>query len=64
MKKARIINGIVFAVIAITLIVYVCIEWHRQGCGLYSLFALIAMYGSCLTGVLYTIDQTIKEWNK
>lgn len=64
MKKARIINGIVFAVIAITLIVYVCIEWHRQGCGWYSLFALIAMYGSCLTGVWYTIDQTIKEWNK
>ena len=45
--KARIITGIIFAVIAIILIVYVCIEWNKNGCGWESLACMIAMYGSC-----------------
>lgn len=62
--KARIITGIIFAVIAIILIVYVCIEWNKNGCGWKSLACMIAMYGSCLGGLWYSADQTIKEYQK
>ena len=62
--KGRIINGVFWAVIAVSLIVYCAIEWHNNGCGRESLACMIGMYGSCLTGVWYTIDQTIKERNQ
>lgn len=31
--RARIINGVFWAVIAVSLIVYCAIEWHNNGCG-------------------------------
>lgn len=64
MKTKRLINAAIFAAIAIILITYVCFEWNKQGCETESLFAAIGMYGSCLTGVWITIDQTIKESSK
>lgn len=62
--KARIINGIIWATIAIVLIVYVCIEWHKNGCGWESLAVMIVMYGSCLGGLWFASDQTIKEYQQ
>lgn len=62
--KGRIINGVFWAVIAVSLIVYCAIEWRKNGCGWESLACMIGMYGSCLFAVWYTIDQTIKERNQ
>lgn len=62
--KARIINGIIWATIAVTLIVYVCIEWHANGCEWKSLALAIGMYGSCLGGLWFAADQTIKEYQQ
>lgn len=62
--KARIYNGIFWASIAIVLIVYCCKEWHANGCEWNVLVIMIGMYGSCLGGVWYAADQTIKEYYK
>lgn len=61
MKRARIINAIAWAVIAITLCVWVAIEWHNQGCPVKSLVIGCAMYTAMAAGIGATIDQTIKE---
>ena len=62
--RARIINGVFWAVVAASLIVYCAIEWHHNGCGWESLACMIAMYGSCLCGLWFAADQTIKEYQQ
>jgi hypothetical protein len=61
MKRARIINAIAWAIIAITLCVWVAIEWHNQGCEAKSLVIACVTYTAMATGIGGTIDQTIKE---
>lgn len=61
MKTARRINAAIWAAIGIALTTYVCIEWHKQGCGWDSLWAAIVFYGMfslCFCGV---VDEHIKE---
>ena len=60
--KARIINGIFWAILAVTLIVYVCIEWHKNGCDWDTLVVAIIFYTCMPAALWFTIDQTIKEW--
>lgn len=61
MKRARIINAIIWIALSVTLCVWVSIEWHNQGCSVSSLITACAMY-IAMPGVLgMTIDQTIKE---
>ena len=62
--KARIINGVIWATIAVVLITYCAIEWHKSGCGWETLACMIGFYGACMFGVWCTIDQTIKERNQ
>ena len=61
MKTARLINAAIWAAIGIALTTYVCIEWHRQGCGWNSLWAAIAFYGGfCLCSTV-VVGEHIKE---
>lgn len=64
MTRARKINAIAWAIIAITLCVWVSIEWNNQGCPVKSLVIACAMYTAMATGIGATIDQTIKEAKK
>ena len=61
MKKARVINGIVWGVMTIGIMVMVVAEWHSQGCGLRSLAAAVVFYGATGAGLWACIDQTIKD---
>lgn len=61
MKRARIINAIAWAIIAVTICIAVVIEWHHQGCEVKSLAIACAMYTAMAAGIGATIDQTIKE---
>ena len=64
MKRARIINAIAHAIIAVTICVWVSIEWYNKGCEPKCLVIACLMYTSMLTAIGFTIDQTIKEINE
>lgn len=64
MKRARIINAIAWAIIAVTICIAVVIEWHHHGCEVKSLAIACTMYTAMATGMGATIDQTIKEAQK
>lgn len=61
MKTARRINAAIWAAIGITLTIWVCIEWHKQGCGWDSLWVggLWNITLSLCIGLV--IDNHIKE---
>lgn len=60
MKKARVINGIVWAVMTIGVMAMVVVEWYAQGCGIGSLIAAIVFYAATGAGLWACIDQTIQ----
>lgn len=64
MKRARIINAIAWAVIAVAICIAVVIEWHQQGCKVKSLAIACTMYTAMAAGMGATIDITIKEAQK
>ena len=64
MKTARLINAAIWVAIGIALVVGVCYEWHKQGCGWDSLWAAIAMYGTFSIGFCLFVDEHIKEYYK
>lgn len=61
MKTKRIINIVCWAIVAITLIGYVCLEWHRQGCGWQSLAFAGFWYGILTSGMCYLVDNAIRS---
>lgn len=61
MKRARIINAIIWSIIAIILCTCVVVEWHQQGCELKSLILAVAMYTSFCGAMGLVIDMTMKE---
>ena len=61
MKTKRIINIVCWAIVAITLIGYVCAEWHRQGCGWQSMTMAALWYGILTSGMCYLVDNAIRE---
>ena len=64
MKRARIINAIAWAIIAVTICISVVIECHQQGCEVKSLAIACAIYTAMAAGIGATIDITIKETQK
>ena len=60
MKTKRIILGAACATAFTALVACVCVVWYKQGCGLYSLLAAIAFYGSCGAAVWEVFDAAIK----
>ena len=61
MKTARRINAAIWAAIGITLVVGVCYEWHKQGCGWDSLAMGAAWYTTFSLCMGLVGDQTIRE---
>lgn len=61
MKRAKIINIIFWVTLWLILSIAVCIEWHRQGCGVSSLIIACAFYGACSTALWATCHDLIKR---
>lgn len=61
MKTARRINAAIWAAIGIALVVGVCYEWHKQGCGWDSLLVGAIWNTTLCTGICLSVDQKIKE---
>lgn len=63
MKAKRITNLICWAIVAIALIGYVCVEWSRQGCAWQSLVLAAAWYSILTAGLWYITDNAIRSTN-
>ena len=55
--KKRTIFRTAWAVVSLALIAFVCVEWHRQGCGVLSLIAAISFYGVLSAGLLIAVED-------
>lgn len=60
MKTARLINGIVWAVMTIGIMAMVVTEWHAQGCGVKSLLLAGVFYTSMGVAFWFGADQCIQ----
>ena len=60
MKKRNIFRT-AWVVVSLALIAFVCVEWHKQGCGVWSLVAAISFYGVLSAGLMIAVDDMIKE---
>ena len=60
MKKKNIFRT-VWVVISLALIASVCVEWHRQGCGVWSLVAAISFYGFLSAGVMIAVEDVMER---
>ena len=59
--KKRTIFRTAWAVVSIALIAFVCVEWHRQGCGVWSLVAAISFYGILSAGLMIAVEDVIER---
>lgn len=60
MKTARVINGIVWAVVTAGIIAMVVSEWYSQGCGVKSLLLAGVFYTSMGVAFWFGADQCIQ----
>ena len=64
MKRARIINAAIWAVVAITLTTCVCLQWAAQGADALSLGMAVVFY-NLFPGLLCAlVDDKIRRANK
>ena len=54
--KKRTIFSTAWAMVSLALIAFVCVEWHRQGCGVWSLVAAISFYGVLSAGLMVAVE--------
>ena len=47
--------------ISLALIVLVCVEWHRQGCGVWSLVAAVSFYGVLSAGFMMAVEDVFDK---
>ena len=59
--KKRAIFRMVWAVVSLALIAFVCVEWHRQGCGIWSLVAAVSFYGVLSAGLMVAVEDVIER---
>ena len=59
MKKRNIFRT-AWAVVSLALIAFLCVEWHRQGCGVWSLIAAVSFYGVLSAGLMIAVDDVIE----
>ena len=59
--KKRTIFRTEWAVVSLALIAFVCVEWHRQGCGVWSLVAAISFYGILSTGLMIAVEDAFDK---
>ena len=60
MKKRNIFRTS-WAVVSLALIAFVCVEWHKQGCGVLSLIAEVSFYGALSAGLLIAVEDVIER---
>lgn len=60
MKKINIFRA-VWAMGSLALIAFVYIEWHRQGCGVWSLIAEVSFYGVLSAGLLIAVEDVMER---
>ena len=59
--KKRTIFRMAWAVVSLALIALVCVEWHKQGCGVWSLIAEISFYGVLSAGLMIAVEDVIER---
>ena len=59
--KKRTIFRTALAVVSLALIAFVCVEWHRQGCGVWSLIAALSFYGVLSAGLMIAVEDVIER---
>ena len=47
--------------VSLSLIALVCVEWHKQGCGVLSLMAAISFYGVLSAGIMIAVDDLMER---
>ena len=60
MKKRNIFRT-VWAVVSLALITFVCVDWHRQGCGVWSLIAAVSFYGVLSAGLMIAVEDVMES---
>ena len=60
MKKKTILRT-AWAVVSLALIAFVCVEWHKQGCGVWSLVAAVSFYGVLSAGLMIAVEDMIER---
>lgn len=60
MKRARIINAIVWILLFVATASSVCKVWNTNGCPVESIILGIGWYLACSLGLWFTLDQFIK----
>ena len=58
--KKRTIFRTAWAICSLVLIAFVCVEWHKQGCGVWSLVAAISFYGVLSAGLMVAVEDVIE----
>ena len=60
MKKKTIFRT-ALAMISLALIAFVCVEWHRQCCGVWSLVAAVSFYGVLSAGLMIAVEDVMER---
>ena len=60
MKKKTIFRT-AWAVVSLALIALVCVEWHKQGCGVWSLIAAVSFYGFLSAGMMIAVEDLMER---
>ena len=58
MKKINIFRT-AWAVVSLALIAFVCVEWYKQGCGVWSLVAAVSFYGFLSAGLMIAVEDIV-----
>ena len=59
MKKKTIFR-MAWAMVSLALIAFVCVEWHKQGCGVWSLVAAVSFYGVLSAGLMIAVEDVME----
>lgn len=57
-RALRVAHHVMYAVVFIAVVSYVCVRWWSQGCGVWSLVACVAFYAAICFGTWYVSDTT------
>ena len=60
MKKKNIFMTM-WAMFSLAFIAFVCVEWHKQGCGVWSLVAAVSFYGVLSAGLMIAVEDVIER---
>ena len=60
MKKRNIFST-AWSVVSLAFIAFVCVEWHRQGCGVLSMIAAISFYGILSAGMIIAVEDVMER---